>query len=202
MKVTREQAAENRERIIRTAARLFREKGFDGIGVADLMKSAGLTHGGFYGHFASKADLAAKACESALGRSVERWTQRAAAAETAGDDVLTVLVRSYVNEGHRDNPGAGCMFGALGPDAARQELSVKRAMSDGLRGLIAVLEEAMPGATEAERHEAALAAMSQMTGAIMLSRIADDEAFSKEILEATLADLMGRGGRQEPPSGD
>jgi TetR/AcrR family transcriptional regulator, transcriptional repressor for nem operon len=189
MKVTREQAAENRERIIKIAARLFREKGFDGIGVADLMKSAGLTHGGFYGHFASKSDLAAKACERALEHSVEKWSRLA---DEAGEDALSAMATNYVCEAHRDRPGGGCVFAALGPDAARQEAPVKRALTAGLTGLIEVLERAVPGETEADRRRAALAAMAQMTGAVMLSRIVDDEAFSKEILDATLADLKDR----------
>ncbi len=189
MKVTREQAAENRERIITIAARLFREKGFDGIGVADLMKSAGLTHGGFYGHFASKSDLAAKACERALEHSVEKWSK---IADAAGEEALAALAANYVCEAHRDRPGGGCVFAALGPDAARQEAPVKQALTGGLNRLIGVLERVMPGEAEAERRKAALAAMAQMTGAIMLSRIVDDEAFSKEILDAALSDLTRR----------
>ena len=77
MKVSREQAAQNRERILDAAAQLFRERGFDGIGVADLMEAAGLTHGGFYGHFSSKEDLMAQACARALTRSLEVWNKRA-----------------------------------------------------------------------------------------------------------------------------
>jgi len=74
MKVSREQAAENRERIVQVAAKLFRERGFDGVGVADLMKAAGLTHGGFYGHFASKEDLAGEACGRAINRPLQIWS--------------------------------------------------------------------------------------------------------------------------------
>jgi TetR/AcrR family transcriptional regulator, transcriptional repressor for nem operon len=90
MKVSREQAAENRARVIEVAGRLFREKGFDGVGVADIMKGAGLTHGGFYGQFASKDDLAIKACAQTLDRSVARWTRLA-----ASDDPLAAIVTSY-----------------------------------------------------------------------------------------------------------
>jgi TetR/AcrR family transcriptional repressor of nem operon len=194
MKVTREQAAENRERIIRIAARLFREKGFDGIGVSDLMKSAGLTHGGFYGHFTSKSDLAAKACERALQQSAENWNKIADEAES---EALAALAANYLTERHRDRPGGGCVFAALGPDAARREAPVKRALTEGLEALIAVLERAVPGKTEAERRQAAVAAMAQMTGALMLCRIVDEEAFSKEILEAALADLTRKAGQPE-----
>ena len=94
MRVSREQAEQNRERIVETAATLFREKGFDGIGVADLMKSAGLTHGGFYGHFASKEDLLAEAAAHALKKSVARWEgylaeDRHSALDKIGDGYLT-----------------------------------------------------------------------------------------------------------------
>src|ERR1700736_5877138 len=113
MKVSREQAAENRARVIEVAGRLFREKGFNGVGVADIMKGAGLTHGGFYGQFASKDDLAIKACAQTLDRSVARWTRLA-----AGDDPLAAIVTSYLAPSHRNAPGSGCAMSALSADAA------------------------------------------------------------------------------------
>src|ERR1700740_2198683 len=113
MKVSREQVALNRERIVETAARLFREKGYDGIGVADLMKGAGLTHGGFYGHFASKEDLLAQACAQAMEPAVGRWQ---AAAQEHPDTALEKIVHSYLSARHRDHPGRGCSVTALGAD--------------------------------------------------------------------------------------
>src|SRR5213593_477266 len=112
MKVSRERAAQNRERILDAAARLFRERGFEGIGVADLMKTAGLTHGGFYGHFSSKEDLMAQACARALARSLEAWSKRA---ERIPDDPLLSIAGGYLSSKHRDDPGAGCVLAALGP---------------------------------------------------------------------------------------
>src|ERR1043165_9265950 len=114
MKVSREQAARNRERILDTAAQLFRERGFDGIGVADLMKAAGLTHGGFYGHFASKEDLMAQACTRASARSRGLWTKLA---ERAPDDPLSEIAGVYLTSKHRDNPGEGCLMAALASEA-------------------------------------------------------------------------------------
>jgi TetR/AcrR family transcriptional regulator, transcriptional repressor for nem operon len=190
MKVTREQAAENRERIIRNAARLFREKGFDGIGVAELMKSAGLTHGGFYGHFASKSDLAAKACEAALAKSEAKW---AALAETPGPEALKEIVESYLSETHRDQPGSGCMLPALAPDACRQDPAVKHALTDGLKALVAILETTVCEGSEETRRKTALAAMAQMVGAVVLSRMVDDEALSKDILDAVTDDIVAAG---------
>src|SRR3954468_20702168 len=110
MRVSREQAAQNRERILDAAARLFRERGFEGIGVADLMKEAGLTHGGFYGHFESQGALMAQACTRASARSRERWTKLA---QNAPGDPLTAIAGSYLTSKHRDNPGSGCLMAAL-----------------------------------------------------------------------------------------
>ena len=117
MKVSREQAAQNRERIVEAAAQLFRERGFDGIGVADLMKEAGLTHGGFYGHFSSKEDLIAEASARALTRSLAVWSKLA---DRASGDPLSAVAGAYLTSRHRDNPGAGCLLAALGPDVSRQ----------------------------------------------------------------------------------
>src|SRR5437868_15523461 len=105
MKVSREEAAQNRERILEVAAKLFREKGFDGIGVADLMKSAGLTHGGFYGHFSSKEDLMAQACARALTQSLSKWKRLA---DRAPDNALSEITRAYLSTRHRDEPWRGC----------------------------------------------------------------------------------------------
>ena len=110
MKVSKEQMAENRERILETAAQLFREKGFDGIGVADLMKSAGLTHGGFYGHFASKDDLMAQATERALGKLHTAWAALARDAAHNGQDPLGAVESAYLSARHRDAPGHGCLL--------------------------------------------------------------------------------------------
>src|ERR1041385_1603419 len=126
MKVSREQAAENRERIVDAAAQLFRERGFEGIGVADLMKEAGLTHGGFYGHFSSKEDLMAKACTRTSARSRERWAKLAA--EAPGNP-LAAIAGAYLTSKHRDNPGSGCLMAALAADASRQGPAVRRAIT-------------------------------------------------------------------------
>src|SRR6185436_16195802 len=154
MKVSREQAAENRERIVEVAARLFRERGFDGIGVADLMKSAGLTHGGFYGHFSSKDDLAAEAVARALDKSVQRWERRAA---EAPEDPFGAIAGAYLKPSHIDEPGTGCLISALGSDVARQDRPVRRAMTDGLRTMMARLSAWVPGRSKAAKRQTAIA---------------------------------------------
>src|SRR6476469_9287328 len=101
MKVTREQASQNRDRVLEAAGRLFRERGFDGIGVADLMKAAGLTHGGFYGQFASKEELMAEACERTFDKEADFWAQLA---EDAAGNPLAAVMQAYLSKQHRDNP--------------------------------------------------------------------------------------------------
>src|SRR5947199_6795009 len=118
MRVTREQAAANRERIVEVASTLFRKHGFDGIGVADIMKRAGLTHGGFYGHFDSKDDLAAEITTRILGRN--RWLERLTGTRNPS---IRQVVRKYLSKRHRDDPGRGCLFAAVGSDVVRQPKS-------------------------------------------------------------------------------
>jgi TetR/AcrR family transcriptional repressor of nem operon len=186
MKVSREQMAENRERILDTAAQLFRERGFDGIGVADLMKSAGLTHGGFYGHFASKEDLIAQASAHALGRAQEHWDKFA---ERVQDEPLAKLQSWYLSEAHRDHPGAGCLLAALGADAARQGGAVRTAVTEGVRAMVELMARLMPGRSKAVKRRKALAAYASMVGALVLARAVEDEELSVEILRATAEGL-------------
>ena len=182
MKVTREQADRNREKILEVAGRLFRERGYDGIGVADIMKRAGLTHGGFYGHFPSKEDLAAEITARSVGR--EGWLERLTgkANPSLGD-----VVRGYLTRRHRDDAGQGCLFAALGSDAARQPRSVRRAFTEGLRRRVDALEPLMPRRSEAARRQEALALIAGLVGALTLARAVDDTQLSDEILEAAAA---------------
>ena len=176
MKVTREQAAANREKIVEVASTLFRKHGFDGIGVADIMKAAGLTHGGFYGHFESKDDLAAEACARALSR--EWWKEAIAAGG------LETIVRGYLSPQHRSNRARGCLIAAVGSDIVRQPRAVRRAVTIGFQSLIKGIRGFMPGRSPAARQKQALATMAGLVGALILSRAVDDPALSDEILEA------------------
>jgi TetR/AcrR family transcriptional repressor of nem operon len=184
MKVSREQAALNRERIVDTAARLFRENGYDGIGVADLMKAAGLTHGGFYGHFTSKEDLLAEACAKAMDGSVARWQQLAQQAPAS----LASLARHYLTPAHRDHPGPGCAVAALGPDVSRVGPAVRHAMTQGVRAQIDVLAGTADG-TPAQQRQQAMAAYAAMVGGLVLARAVDDPALSEQIMAAVVAGL-------------
>jgi TetR/AcrR family transcriptional regulator, transcriptional repressor for nem operon len=161
------------------------------------MKAAGLTHGGFYVNFKSKEDLAAQACERALETSRQRM---GALAGSASGDPLSEMVRYYVSARHRDDPGAGCAFAALAPDAARQESAVRSVFTEGLRSYLDMLAQAMPGRTAAQRRRQAMSALSQMVGAVVLARAGDDPALSDEILYATLANLGAASSKRAAPT--
>ena len=175
MRVTREKAAENRARIVETASRLFREKGFDGVGLDAIMKESGLTHGGFYGHFASKEDLAAEAVMRALERGAERQSRFT---ELGG------LVAGYLSERHRDDLGNGCALAALGGDMARRSDSVRRGPTAHVRLQLDRLTQLITGGTAASRRKRAIATLAGLVGALTLARAVDDPDLSNEILAA------------------
>ena len=187
MKVSREQVAEHRRRIVGAAGKLFREKGFDGVGVADIMKSAGLTHGGFYGHFASKEDLIAQACAGAA--NVDTWL---AVTARAPKNPLAAIVSFYLSARHRDHPETGCLFASLGPEVARQRGGVRRAFTDGLRTRLDFLAEIVTGRSKAAKRRKAIATMSALVGALVLARAVDDLSLSDEILRATAANFSAK----------
>lgn len=186
MKVSREQVARNRERIVEAAAQRFRELGFEGIGVADLMKEAGLTHGGFYGHFASKEELIAEASALAFSRSIEAWRKFA---ERAPDDPLSEIAGVYLTATHRDNPGGGCLLAALGSDVSRQGPAVRRTVTQNLRSVLDLLANLVPGKSKAAKRQKALGAYATLVGAMIMARAVDDRALSQEILDAGLASV-------------
>ena len=188
MKVSREQAAQHRERILEAAAQRFRERGFEGIGVADLMKEAGLTHGGFYGHFSSKDDLIAEACARALAQSLARWHK---VADRASGDPLSALAGAYLTSSHRDNPGAGCVLAALGPDVSRQGPAVRHSVTGYVRSACDLLAKLVPGKSKAARRQEAISTWATLVGAIVIARAVDDPALSQEILDAGLASVTG-----------
>ncbi|MFA7666251.1 MAG: TetR/AcrR family transcriptional regulator [Burkholderiaceae bacterium] len=180
MKVTREEAARNRERIIEAAARRFRERGFHGIGIAELMKEVDLTHGGFYGHFASKDDLEAQACARALTHSLMRWRKRS---EMARGAPLVAITDAYLSVEHRDDPGTGCLLAALGPEASRRGAGVRHAITDYLDSAFKLLAEWVPGRSKTARRRKAIDTYARLVGALVLARAVDDDALSREILD-------------------
>ncbi len=191
MRVSRVQAEENRERVINVASRLFREHGFDGIGLKDLMKGAGLTQGGFYKQFASKDDLAALASRRALESATRRWSD--AAADTS--DPLESIIRFYLSKDHSGEKAEGCPLVALGSDAARQTAEVRRPFEDGIRAHFEVLEELIGEGDDRARSGKAMAILSMMIGAVTLSRIIEDELLSTSVLDAAASEVRRIAGR-------
>lgn len=185
MRVTRAKAEENRETVINVASRLFREHGFDGIGLKDLMKGAGLTQGGFYKQFSSKDDLAAQASRRALESATRRWSTAAA----TSSDPLEAVMEFYLSSGHLGEKADGCPLVALGSDAARQNAEVRRPFEDGIRAHFEVLDELMGDARSSNPSGKAMAILSLMVGAVTLSRIMEDESLSQGILDAAAGEV-------------
>ncbi|MDE1992971.1 MAG: TetR/AcrR family transcriptional regulator [Rhizobiaceae bacterium] len=168
------------EKIVALAARRLREEGLEGIGVADLMKEAGLTVGGFYKHFASRDELVAEAVQSAVGS----WRRRQ---EEQGIDPTDISLRDYAEEYlsdvHCANKGEGCPYAALSADMARSSETVRTVATEGLRKNFASMTARMPHPDTAEARRNAIITSCLMTGALSLARVANDEALSNEILE-------------------
>jgi TetR/AcrR family transcriptional repressor of nem operon len=188
MKVTREQAAANREKVLTVAGQLFRERGFDGVSVVDLMNGAGLTHGGFYSQFKSKDALAQEVCSRAIADSMEKWRRTAEAAE----DPLAGILDFYLSPAHRNSVRNGCPFVAFGNDAQRKKGAVQHILSEGLEGLISNLAGFLPGDTPEARRSKALVTVAEMMGGLVLSRLMEDEAQALQLLDAVRDDLAVR----------
>ena len=186
MRVSREKAGQSRERILDAVSALFRSRGFGGIGVADIMKAADLTHGGFYGHFTSKDDLIAEASQRSMARAAVNWQHVVAAAP---DDPYAALLKHYLSPRHRDDPGHGCAFAALSGDASRLGKPVQDAFAQGMEPLIDILASVSTGPTKTARRRKAIAALAGLVGALILARAAGDNALSDEILAAARREL-------------
>lgn len=175
MKVSREQVAENRQRILGAASQLFRTRGFEAVTVAEIMRAAGLTHGGFYGYFTSKDDLIAQTLAHTLGNGPQTEVD------------LNRYARSYLSPSHRDNFAEGCLTAGLAAETIRAAPEARAAMTAGLRRQIDRLAQGAPGNTPTKKRRAAIGSWSTMVGALMLSRLCDDPKLSDEILAQTRA---------------
>jgi TetR/AcrR family transcriptional regulator, transcriptional repressor for nem operon len=181
MRVSRVQAAENRQTVINVASRLFRERGFDGIGLKDLMKGAGLTQGAFYKQFASKDDLAAQASRRALESAAQRWS---AAAEANPKDPLGAVVALYLSMGHRQERMDGCPVVALGSDAARQSVDVKASFEAGIKNYLEMLGRWIGDTDREDSTDRSMTILSTMVGALVLSRAVNNKRLSRRFLQA------------------
>lgn len=193
MRYSKEHKAETHARIVKKASVRLRERGAHGIGVADLMKEAGLTHGGFYAHFDSREALVVEAFDYAMDRSIARRRQQIA--ELAPEERLAHLVDTYLSPQHRDNPGHGCAMPALGAEIARESPKTRRAFATKLDDLIGMMAEQYPGDPEATRKQA-IAALATMMGTILMSRIAGSGDVSDEFLEVGRDTVLERAAAQ------
>lgn len=190
MKVTRDQAVQNRQHVVNIAARLFREKGLDGISVAKLMEAAGLTHGAFYGQFSSKKELMVEALTMALDEKDREWRQLR---DRTPKNALGAIVSGYLARDHLDHPGHGCIATALSIDAARQDGPVRTIMTEGVNRFVSLISGLLPGKTAEARRRQSLAAYATLVGAVVLSRAVADGLLSNEIIEAAKVQLAELG---------
>lgn len=190
MRVSKQKAAENRERILTSAARLFREHGIGATGVDSITKDAGLTHGGLYSQFGSKEAIAAEAIRFAQARGKRVWKR--AAERNPGGRALPAIVDGYLSRAHRDAPGTGCVVAALGSDIARQPRHVREAFTRELKDDLEFLSRLMPDDRHEHRYEGAIVAFASMAGALILARAVNDEALSDLILKSTAKRVVKR----------
>ena len=193
MRYSKEHKQETHARIVRKASVRLREKGAHGIGVADLMKEAGLTHGGFYAHFDSREALVIEAFNYAMDRSMEHW--RKTAAQIAPDKRLSNIVDSYLTAQHRDDPGRGCAVPTLGAEIARESLKTRKAFAVKLEEMIDMIADQIPDVPRKTARRQAAATLATMMGTLVLSRIAGTGEFSDDILASGREVALGRATR-------
>ena len=182
----------NHERIVRTASKRLREKGLEGVGIADLMKEVGLTVGGFYKHFESRDDLVVEALRSAFGT----WRRQSDAAASGGQPLTYAkLVDDYLSEAHRDHPGSGCAISALTGEIARSGKRTRALLTEEIRNAFQLIADLTPGKDEGPARSGAILTLSALVGAIGLSRAVSDEALSREILK-TVGELLKKEARE------
>lgn len=184
MRKTDERKADSRQRIIEAAGTLFRQHGIDAVGVDAIMRSAGLTHGGFYGHFPSKEALVAEVSAAALSRSAARWERISQADAPAA--ALQRIVGAYLDPAHVAALETGCVLTTLGPEVARRP-EARPGVAASVQVMLEALERCMPAASP----ERAKAALATMVGAVVLARLADDAATANAFLDAAKQAVVG-----------
>lgn len=193
MRVSKERAAQNRQNILTSAARLFREQGISATGVDSITEDAGLTHGAVYSQFGSKEVIAAEAIRLALVRSKHLWQRLA---ERGGNKkVFPSIVAQYLSPEHRDSAGRGCVIAALGSEIARQPRRVRDAFTREFKHSLDFLAELMRQDDPSCSKEDAIAAFVSMVGALILARAVSDETLSHQILKTTAKRVTGASGR-------
>lgn len=191
-RVSKEQAELNRIAIEQVSSKLFRERGFNGVSVADLMAAAGLTHGGFYGHFSSKDELAAVACATAFSEASARWEKRVEN-KPSEQAAFYAIIDGYLSSQKVLDVGNGCPGAALTTDVAREPLDkpVRAAYLAGTEELVEILASFCPSADAATQRKTALAQWSMMVGSIALARATEGHPIAQELLAVAREKLLG-----------
>jgi TetR/AcrR family transcriptional repressor of nem operon len=184
MRKTKEATAESRQRIIAEASRLYRERGFDGVGVADIMEAAGMTHGGFYRHFPSKEALIAEAMTQAFADRAKALEPRETGAAL---DLLRAYVEAYLSPGHVAHPEIGCPMAAVGSEAVHAGAGVAQAFRSGAESIVGPISKALQGQNINER-KTALKLLSTLVGAVVVARASGDADFQAEVLDSIRSD--------------
>jgi AcrR family transcriptional regulator len=179
------------ERIVEAAARAIRRSGYDGTGVADIMKDAGLTHGGFYAHFASREALLAEAANRAGAEGMAALSRIAAAAPP--EQALQAMLCAYLSKAHVEAAETGCPVAALGSEMPRQAPEVRRAATRSIKELIDLVARQSPDWGQPGAHEHALVTVATMVGALVLARAVDDPRLSDTLRQAALKHLAPAG---------
>ncbi|RDS84133.1 TetR/AcrR family transcriptional regulator [Dyella psychrodurans] len=186
-RVTTRSKEATHERIVETAARAIRRSGYDGTSVADIMKEAGLTHGGFYAHFLSREAMLAEAADRAGAEAVALSTHIAATAPP--DEALQCMVRAYLSKEHLENAEMGCPVAALGSEMPRQAPEVRKAATRRIKEMIDVIARQSPDWGQPGAHQQALVTAATMVGTMVMARAVDDPKLSDALLEAALDHL-------------
>lgn len=187
MRRSKADAAQTRRRVVEEAARAFRARGVQGVSVPDLMQRAGLTHGGFYKHFASKDALVAEACALALNQTHARL--RAAARAAPAGEGARAIIEAYLSVVHRDHPEEGCAIAALGSEIARDDPATRRQLTLGVQRLVALLGEHLSGPLQ-QREELAHSLVAGMIGALLVARTVDDAGLSTAVIDNARSQLL------------
>jgi TetR/AcrR family transcriptional regulator, transcriptional repressor for nem operon len=180
------------DRIVEAAGRAIRRSGYDGTGVADIMKAAGLTHGGFYAHFASREAMLAEAADRAGAESVAAAAGIAAAAPP--QQALPAMVRAYLSKAHVASVETGCAVAALGSEMPRQAPEVRRAATRRIKEMIDLVARQSPDWGQPAAHEQALVTVATMVGTLVLARAVDESRLSDALREAALKHLIPNAG--------
>jgi TetR/AcrR family transcriptional repressor of nem operon len=181
MGYSKAQKGKTHKRIVAIASKRFREQGLGGFGIAELMKEAGLTVGGFYKHFDSRNELVAEAVSAAFGT----WQRQKEAAESGGQPLsFEALIDDYLHDAHRKNPGSGCAFSALAQEIARSDKRTRALTSEQVRNDLELIVGLLPGKDKRAARSRAILTLSALVGAMSLARAVSDESLSREIQDA------------------